>query len=92
MVERAHQRIVIDDFRALFDQQLDYVERRGFARVIRVPLIGDTDYQYPGALDWLSILVQQRSGLFCHVSRHLRVDLAGQLHQTCLVIQRPHLP
>src|SRR5947209_7113617 len=85
-------RIVITDARQLALQQLNNFQRRRFADVIYISLIGDAENEYLGAAQRLTDQIQSVRHPFDDVGRHRGVDLSRQLDETGLEIVLPRLP
>ena len=78
--------------RALLLEQADDVERRALAHVVDVALVRDAEDEDLAAVDRLAVGVQRLRDLLDDERRHLAVDLARQIDEARLVVQRPHLP
>ncbi len=89
---RPHVRIVVPHIGALGPQQFDHVQRRRLAHVVNVLLIRHTQHQHDAPLERLAGLVQRVLDLVHPVLRHLGVDLASQLDEAGIVVERLELP
>ena len=79
--QRRHVRIGVLDVGALLVEQRHHVERRRFAHVVDVALVGDAEDQHGRAVDRLLMAVQRVGDLVDDEVRHAAVDLPGQLDE-----------
>ena len=86
------ERIVIVDLGAPLFEQPDDVERRALAHVVDVALVRDAEDENPAAVDRLPIVVERGDTFSTTNSGICAVDLARQIDEARLVVQRPHLP
>src|SRR6185369_17033833 len=84
--------IVENDLRAVRFEQAHDVECGALADVVDVRLVRDADDEDAAAVHRLSFFVECLRDLGNDVRRHLTIDLAGEIDEARLVVQRPHLP
>ena len=84
--------IVVMNIGTLLFQQANHVERRTFTHIVDVFLVRDSQYQHPAAVHGLLLFVQGLRNFAHDHRRHLAVDLARQIDESRLVVERSHLP
>src|SRR5437016_12216964 len=67
-------------------------QRRRFAQVVYIILIGEAEHQNPRTLHGFSMLVQRRAYRGGHVIRHCGIDLARQLNESSMEVELFRLP
>src|SRR4029077_1049659 len=85
-------RIVVEHRRSLLLQQPNDIEGRTLSHVVYVPLVRNAKYQNAAPVDRLPVFVESLRDLARHYRGHLAVDLAGEIDETRLVVERSHLP
>ncbi len=84
--------VVVADLGAGLAKQLDDGERRGFAEVIDIALVGEAEDEDARSVEALLVLVESECGLFNHVVGHAGVDLAGELDEAGVKVKLLCLP
>src|SRR5258707_15843934 len=77
----SEKRIVVENDRAAPAKQLDNGERRRLAQVVDVLLISHAEYQHPGALERLFVVIEGSNRLVHYEVGHGEVDLASQFNK-----------
>src|SRR5437868_4685096 len=81
-----------DDLRTVRLEQPHDIERGTLANVIDIRLVSDTNDEHAAAIHWLPLFVQRLRNLADDIGRHLTIDLAREIDEPRLVVQRAHLP
>src|SRR5258708_37649586 len=92
LAELWHKWVVIHDVCALLLEQSDDVESGTLSHVVNVLLVRDAEYEHAASIDGLLFLVERLSNLSHDDRWHLAVDLARQVDESRLVLERSHLP
>src|SRR5437867_12855208 len=79
-------------YTTLFRSQSDDVERRALSHVVDVALVCHSEHKYAAPVYRLSLFVQCLGNFPHDYRRHLTVDLAGEIDEPRLVVERSHLP
>ena len=85
-------RVVIGRVGALLDEQVDHVQRRAFAVIVDIGLVGRAEHQHLRAVQGFLVAVQNRHGALNDILRHAGVDFAGSFNQAGVVIKLTRLP
>src|SRR5665647_2053458 len=90
--KRRDMRVVIYNVGLLIFEKADDVERRTFSHVVDVALVGDAEDKNAAAIHWLAIGIEGLRDALYDERRHLTVDLAREIDEARLVVERAHLP